>query len=121
MMFIIIWGVVCRIPWLPGVPMRKRRPASSQTCTGDTHISFFFDGPMALGLFGSRSNQFMKLLSAMPVPGTTMAEPKPLPRLCVTATALPSASMTSKWVVHSVFMNPCGSPGVTSFSSFCSV
>ena len=38
----------------------------------------------------------MKLLSVTPVPGTTIAEPKPLPRLCVQATALPSASTVLK-------------------------
>ena len=92
----IICGVVCSIPYDPGVPMSRRRPSLSQTCAGDTHISFFCDGPMALGLPCTRSNQRMKLFSVMPVPGTTMAEPKPEPRLCVQATALPSASIVSK-------------------------
>jgi len=85
------------------------------------HISIFRPGAITFGLCGSPSNQFRKLFSAIPVPGTTTADPKPAPRLCVIATALPAASIALKCVVHSVRIHRRGSPASTSSSIFSDV
>ena len=49
-----------------------------------------FTGVIELGRRGCGSNRSMALFSAMPVPGTIT--PEKMPSVCVSATALPSAS-----------------------------
>ena len=78
---------------LPGVPSAANGFPFFQTWHGDMHISIRLCGPTAFGLSGILSNQFMKVVEKHPCcdPRITPV-PKGCPRLCVTATILPSAS-----------------------------
>src|SRR5258708_22783549 len=88
---------------LPGVAIenQNRFPALLETCTGAMQAAQRFPGAIRLGVgqAGSISHQWAKLLSATPVPGTNIPEPKPCPNDCVMLAAFPSSSTAERCVV----------------------
>ena len=58
--------------------------------------------PKALGRLGATEKSSISSFSTMPVPGTVMPEPKSRLTVCVSATALPAASVTERCVVPGV-------------------
>src|SRR6266481_872488 len=91
-----IWGVVCKIPYEPGVPTERRKTPSRKTWVGDIMVPAFRPGRTTFGDLGSRSIHLRILLRTIPVPGTAKPEPNGIPRVWVTETTVPEPSAHAK-------------------------
>ena len=84
----------------PEAPRAVTGPAGSATIVGHILHKGCLPGAIELGRPGSGSNHMMPLFIRIPVSGNSKRDPKTDSSVWVSATTLPSRSVTFRWVVQ---------------------